>query len=496
MNKIISFLKNNWIIITILLVALFLRAYKPLEYYLYNHDQDLTGWIIKDILVNHHIRLIGQQTSSLGIFIGPIFYYLQIPFYLLTKMDPFGVLLLPFLLGMFAVFSFYFVLGNIFNKKVGIIAALIYAISTIIVFTDREAVPTMPVVLWAVWYFYSLWKITKGEQKYYLLIGILFGLVWNLSLSLAVISPLVILAYFFSKQKIDVKYLALGIGLFIILMSPFFIFEGRHNFIQTGSLVASFTTQKDYIPGTGKGLAKLDRVMQIVHKNTTKIYWNNTSDISPSTTFYILTLMYLVLVLTKTLKKDLAIMILLWQILFILFFTFNSINISEYYLNGMNLVWIAILSLFVNKLLENKNTKYLGYLILCIFVYVNIIGFFNTPVNRSGYIERKQIIDYIYNDAKAHEYPCVAVSYITSPGNNMGYRYLFYLKGMHINLPKSGSPVYTIVFPLSMVNGFDKSFGALGVILPDYKMYNSKTVEISCSGENSNLTEPMFGYTD
>lgn len=87
MSKLLAFLKSNWLIITIILVALFVRSYKPLELFMYSHDQDLSGWIFKDIFVNHHIRLIGQETSSKGIFIGPIFYYLQIPFYLLTKMD-------------------------------------------------------------------------------------------------------------------------------------------------------------------------------------------------------------------------------------------------------------------------------------------------------------------------------------------------------------------------------------------------------------------------
>ena len=67
---------------------------------------------------------------------------------------------------------------------------------------------------------------------------------------------------------------------------------------------------------------------------------------------------------------------------------------------------------------------------------------------------------------------------------------------MHVNRPVSGSPVYSIVFPHSMVDKIDKSFGSLGLIYPDYSRYNENDVNQSCQGANSNLTDPMFGYTE
>src|SRR5258708_39468470 len=115
--------------VVILLVGFFLRVWHPLSLFQYDHDHDLTGWFVRDVLINHHLRLIGQETSSHGIFIGPYFYYLQIPFYLLTKLDPAGALLLPIILGVFAIWSVYFVLQDIFDKRVGLIGAAIYAFS-------------------------------------------------------------------------------------------------------------------------------------------------------------------------------------------------------------------------------------------------------------------------------------------------------------------------------------------------------------------------------
>ena len=110
-------------------------------------------------------------------------------------------------------------------------------------------------------------------------------------------------------------------------------------------------------------------------------------------------------------------------------------------------------------------------------------------------MERKAIVNFIKADAALHTYPCVAISYITSPGNNLGYRYWFWLAGVKAMRPDTLAPVYTIVFPHSYVDRLDKTFGSLGLIFPDYSRYTNDGITQSCAGENQNLTESMFGFT-
>ncbi len=491
-NRLKNFIKNNWILILILLIGLAFRIYKPLQLYMYGHDQDLAGWIVKDILINKHLRLIGQETSSQGVFIGPLFYYLQIPFYLLTRMDSWGTLILVTLLGLFSIFSFYFCFSKIFGRKAGLISAFLYAIGVYFIFTDREVVPTMPVHLWAVWFFYGLHLLLKGKSGAYILLGILLGLAWNINLALVILTPLILLAQYLSKKNLNFKHIAIGIILFVVTFSPFLVFELRHSFRQTRAIVTSLTTSKDYVQGTSRGIHKLNRVYQIVKKNTSAVIWGRFSKIGYSLTLFILLGIYIFLLKKKIIQKNMGIIMTAWLLIYVIFFTLNSINISEYYLNGMNVVWIAILSLFINYLL---NKKYWGYLVIFIIAVSNLREFVLRPINRSGYLERKAIVEYIDSDAKLHNYPCISVSYITSPGNNLGYRCFFWLNKMHVNQPKSGSPVYSIVFPHSMVDRIDKDFGALGLILPDYKKYTESQVKDSCQGANSNLVDPMGGYT-
>lgn len=470
-----------------------MRAYQPQILFQYSHDQDLLGWFVRDVVVNHHLRLIGQETSSHGIFIGPFFYYLQTPFYVFNHMDPSAAVILPIILGTFAVFSIYFILTKIFNKNVGLMAALIYATSVLIVFTDREVVPTMPLMLWTIWYLYSLWLILKNKKYGYILAGLLIGLIWSINLQLVILLPLVLVAQILSKHKINVKQLFVGILVGVILNIPFVAFEFRHGFQQTKALVSSLTTNKDYVPGTALAfLPKLDRTMQLVFKNVTNIFWSdNPFNISIQLTFWILFIVFIILIWKKKISAQLGIILFLWQIIYILFFTKLPLNISEYYLNGMNIIWILVFAVALSLVGRKVAIPVLG-----LFVVLNFYSFFTRPVNANGYLQRKAIITEIKKDAQIHNFPCVSLSFITSPGNNLGYRYFTWELGLKTKPVSDNIPVYSIVFPLSSVKSFDKSFGSLGLILPDYKRYNQNTINRSCEGDDYTLTEPMFGFTN
>jgi hypothetical protein len=491
MNK-----KTKIVLFSILFLAFFLRVYEFKNFYIFSHDQDLASWIIKDILINGHLRLIGQETSSHGVFIGGLFYYLQIPFYLLGQMNPVTSIFLPVILGVFATFSSFFVVSKIVNLKTGLVASFIYAASALIVFTDREVVPTMPVMLWSIWYLYSLYLIYKTKQlEGFILWGFLLGLVWHFNLALIILSPLILIALLYSKEKINLKNLILGLVVLFITSLPLLIFEYRHDFSQSKAIFLSLTSNKDYIENTARGFAKLDRVMQLVNRNSINLF-SKVHFIRPSIVLWTMIVIFIYLVKSKKIPNFLTAIIIVWQLTYILFFSKISLNVSEYYFNGMNIIWILIVSMGLDELLKTKKKSYIFYGLIGLFLISNIYYVVNYNSDRKGYVEKIALVREIKKDSEKNGYPCISISYITSPGYDMGYRYLYWLEKMHVNKPSSLSPVYTIVFPHSLVNQIDKSFGSLGLIYPDYKRYNESGVSLSCQGQNANLTDPMFGYTE
>src|SRR3989344_243709 len=132
----------NLLFILILLIGLFFRLYKITNWFEFGHEQDLQSWIVKDIIIDKHPRLINKKTSITGLFIGPLYYYSLILSFLLLKLDPIASFIPVTLFSLATIISVYFVFSKLYGKKVGLIGSFIYSASISITLLDRWAVPT------------------------------------------------------------------------------------------------------------------------------------------------------------------------------------------------------------------------------------------------------------------------------------------------------------------------------------------------------------------
>jgi 4-amino-4-deoxy-L-arabinose transferase-like glycosyltransferase len=466
---------------------------------MYSHDQDLLSWFVKDIVTNHNLRLIGQETSVHGVFIGPLWYYLAVPFYVLFGMNPTGGLVLSIITGGLTVASIYYVFTSVSKRSVGLLGALLYAVSFYSVMTDREVVPTTPTILWSVWAFFALHLfLQKRYRPALVLTGVLAGLIWHINMGLVLIIPIIGIAYLVSlvrhKQKgehivLYGKSMVLAAVAAALILSPYLLFEVRHSFVQTKSILTSSSTA-----ATQSFMEKLDRTTSLASKNIIGFTWGPYLSLPDKYPLFLMVILLVSLVYLKKMDKTLGGFALFWLGLFLAFFSYNSLNLSEYYLNGMLVIEVFILATLLATLIESKQLRSLGAVLLTLFVVSNMIRLFTLPVNKSGYVDRNALVQFIKEDAAKHGYPCVSVSYITEPGFNLGYRYLYYINGLRVNQPSSLAPVYTVVFPHSRVDRIDKSFGALGLIYPDYNRYKPEQILVSCSGPDANVTDSLFGY--
>lgn len=467
-----------------------------IERFGFGHDADLYSWIVKDILVDHHFRLIGQLTSTEGIFIGPLFYYLLIPFFLLFRMDPIGTAFFPPIIAVLTILSYYFVFSKLFNKAAGLIAALIHAISWPTIGFDRWMVPTIPTKLWAIWYLYSLILISRGNFSTLPILGLLVGLIWHIHLALLPSLLAIPVALIVSKKLPNPKQILLFLICFIIPSLPLFLFEIRHNFIQLTSLINTFLSNDKT---GGVGFAKLQSVFGQISQNTASFL---ISPLSLSKEYQIVLTIILILsafwlAKIKIIKFKEAIVLLSWIIGVVLYFTFSSIITSEYYFTNLEIVFMLIISLLLFAVFKSsKFGKYFIILALGFFVLRNLYLYITYQPYHIGYAEKEAITKYIIQDAKSKNWPCVGINYITMPGENVGFRYLFYIHNLKTAKPSFKVPVYSIVFPFEWSKDeITKEFGHMGVINPDTIPTDSE-IQQSCSGSNFNLTEPMFGYVD
>lgn len=491
-KKITEFLSNHWLIIVVALIGLAFRIVQPQERFLYGHDQDLSAWFVKDVTQNKHLRLIGQETSTRGIFIGPLFYYLLIPFYFLFGMDPIGGVYLVTLLGISTIISVYFVVSRIFSKNAGIIASVIYSLSYYTIANDREVVPTMPVILWTVWFLYGINLIFQKKIKQaFILLGVLTGLIWHINFALVLPLPLILIALIMTKYKPRLSHLINAFIAFFIPAVPLFLFELRHNFPQTKALFVSLTTdQQDVI----NGIDKLERVIFLMSKNAHSLFIGSYPGISYKPVFYLIVLILLFLFIKKIINKKWTAILFLWLIFYVSFFSFYSKIVSEYYLNGTIIIFIILVSILLSVIIKNEKIRHFGFIFIGLFIVFNVNRFVTTPINKSGYLERKEIIKEIDRDARERGYSCVAISYITDPGYNLGYRYFIYQTNLKLRPISMKIPVYTIVYPLKPIFPENATRGAIGLIYPDYKVYNFEEVGKECHNADINITEPLWGF--
>ncbi len=483
-----------FLLILILGLGFFLREFDAVGRFGFSHDADLFSWIVKDVAIDHHLRLIGQETSTAGIFIGPLFYYALIPFFVITKMDPAGVLIFSALIGLATVFSFYWVFKKLFNQATGLIAGFFQAVLLLRVDHDRWIVPTITDYLWQVWFFYAILMLAQGNYSVMFLLGILVGLIWHINFSLAILLILIPLTFILNKKIPKLKqWLQFGLGVFIPSI-PLILFEARHNFSQTKSFINSFFIYQ----GAERGSYRIIHVFDEATRDLTNLLF-----FPSDRTFEYNMILFLIflsaaifLMKKKVISKQILIVFYTWIFSTILFFMLSSKILSEYYFSSIYMIFMAILILSVSFFIKlSKQSKIITLTILILLSIYSVSHIIlNNGYNNNGYNEKKAVVDYIDRDSKLRGFPCVAVSYITSPGEDVGFRYFFFLKGLHVNQSSSGSPDYTIVIPASYSSSAIKAqFGAIGIIPPKEITVNPKVIQ-SCSGINANLTDPFFGF--
>lgn len=487
-------MKPIYLLGIILLISIFFRTYDIVGRYGYAHDAELFSWIVKDIVVNDHPRLIGQLTSAPGIFIGPLFYYLLVPFFLLFKMDSVAAVVPVTIIGILTTLSYYLVFSKLFNKTTGLFAAFLQAILLTWIGFDRRIVPSTPTNIWVIWYFFTLIQIARGNFWVLPILGLLIGLIWNIHIALLPTLFAIPFAFLASRKLPKVKeFLQFGAALTVSSL-PLIIFELKHGLIQTNSLMANFGASH----GGGAGIEKFSYIMNMISKNINNMFISPYSLPDLLKPVFVLSFIIpaIILIRKKVFTKKELFPIGGLFLGVIGFFTLSSSLVSEYYLYSIEIVFVLILSLFFTLTVKNKAARVIIFLILSILFTKNVYHFVTDYIYKKDYVERKAVVEFITNDAKEKGFPCIGISYITTIGENTGFRYFFYLKNQHLIRPSLDVPVYNIVIPDELsINEVTKKFGHIGII-PPVKIPSKEVINRSCQGENTNLTDPLFGYVD
>ncbi len=220
-------------LISILFVAAVLRLYKIREYLTFLGDQGRDVLVIKRMLLDHELTLLGPITSVGSIFLGPLYYYLMAPFLYLAHFDPVGPAIMIVIFSLLTIVVLYKICIEYFSFPTFLFAAILYSTSPLVLIHSRFSWNPNAVPLFALLTIYALCKVVvDGNDRWLFVVGLCLGALLQFHYLTLIFVPIIGICLFL-RGKINWKYygfLAVGIG---ITLFPFLLFELRHGFINT-----------------------------------------------------------------------------------------------------------------------------------------------------------------------------------------------------------------------------------------------------------------------
>jgi 4-amino-4-deoxy-L-arabinose transferase-like glycosyltransferase len=255
------------LLIIILLLGGILRLYKISEYMTFLGDEGRDVIIVRRLLVNFDPILIGPGTSVGNMYLGPIYYYMIAPFLLLFNFSPVGPSVFIALLGIITIGFVWYVSRKWFGKIAAFVSALVYSVSPVVIYFARSSWNPNIMPFFSLLTIYSIWKIWYEKNwKWLLVSGISLSIVLQSHYLGLLLMPVLLIFWYLSIKQVKtdplhksepVRYTLVSIFLFILLMSPLFIFDARHgwrnisalkNFLSSGSGNLQFGVLDNFIP--------------------------------------------------------------------------------------------------------------------------------------------------------------------------------------------------------------------------------------------------------
>ncbi len=248
MKRYLVRLKNSWPFLIILVIAFITRFYRLAELTTFGGDQGVDYLRVFEMLESRRPTLLGPVTH-VGVYLGPLYYYLLVPFFLIFKFDPIAAPVMFALFGTATVGLVYVLAEYVLrpglaaarpglSRLVAFLTAALYAVSPVILESSRA--PSQPhlIPFFATLFLISTIRIIEDRAGKWDLAAIGISLAATiqfhfLAFPLWVFAAIVLTGVSWRSQETpEYKILWLAIPAAILLF-PWFLFELRHNFFIT-----------------------------------------------------------------------------------------------------------------------------------------------------------------------------------------------------------------------------------------------------------------------
>lgn len=419
-------------LIIILGLALFLRVYRTQDFLGFWYDQGRDALVIWDLLHKHKLFLIGPTTGIEGIFLGPFYYYLIAPAYLLGNGSPVYPAIWLAAINIGAIFTLFVIGRRYFSPPIGLLAAALVALSFELVKYQRWLSNPTPLPLFALLAFASLLEIIHNSPKLknWLLLGLGIGLSLQLEAASAIFfipAALLTLVIYRKSSLINVKNILVALSFFGITLIPQIVFNFRHENILLNSFSRFLINENSFQPSFYNLYSQ--RLNFYYQEFTHKFY----SDPQSSLFFAGSLIIFIFFVRKKLPPKPVFTSFVWWAtpLIFLMFYHGNKGYVWGYYFTGI----YPIFALFVSTIWTTsfRHLRWSRGIILILFfgfLYQNLSQLKTYLTHPGPYgvslTSQIQAIDWIYQDASNREFN---TDVYVPPMIPYAYNYLFLWRG-------------------------------------------------------------------
>lgn len=428
------------IFLSILAVLAFLfRFYLLPSNLFFGPEQGIDFLVVSDIVTNHKLTLIGPKTDIEGIFHGPFYYYIATIPFLTSRGNPLFIAGFLVFLQSLTVFLLYMLGKKLFTQRVGLIAAVLFTVSfEAIVFARWLSGQPLSIPLSCL-FFLFLYIFVKGNRNGLVGAAIVFGLLGQvefinfLLFGGILLGVVVVFRKKFRKQKILFLFLAFLL-LLVFSAGTFFIFDLRHEFLISKSMISLITHGSGYYTSLPQSfMAVLSMLTSEFTKTITPFY--------KGTAFVIVFLGLIILLRSRS--KEGSLLVLLWFLVPLAILILLRHSVLEQLFVALIAAIILLAAVVVDKVWQRfpKIGMGLFLFLICLQVYsyathipTNYDVFFQATQPNLRYIDQVKVIDAIYE--KAHGESFSFQAYTIPYWKQEGWQYLFWYHG-------AGKPGYT-----------------------------------------------------
>lgn len=431
-----AFFKKNYILFLIFLLAIAIRfLYFPDNVY-FAYDQARDSYTALEI-IQGDIKLVGPPSYlSDKIFPGPLIFYIYAPIYFLFNNNPEAVS------GFFRIFNSFgiiltFAIGTvIFNKRVGIISAILFAFSyeqtQYSLFISHQPLAVIPVLLF---YLGLALFLFKKEARGFILLALGLGLAiqFHYGYILLILPLLLILLFYRGNIKIPkFKFILFSFLTLLATLSTFIIVELKYH-----TFLSFFSNSSSPIS------LHLKETLFIINRFFHDIF---IADYRFTPIVAILgVIIFIVAFVTKRDLRQKMLFLIVWFLGGLTPYFLSGVP-SYYYSAATSVGLLIAFSYFLNRLIQRS---FLVGVILLLLVlannFIQIVTINKTGVNSDMVIQpgmlisnQKRALDYIYSQSNNKPFSINALTIPLSVNTTWSYLFEWYGKTNYGYLPVFG----------------------------------------------------------